>query len=321
MKKTRSRKAVVAARRAAAARLVVPVEDRRSGLDRRKRPRQTQDRRLLGPKTAAKMAKVRIARDVDYIAESVKRGDWREVVRVASGIVGEVANFARAGALLPLGLLGADLPQLTERMREGIEPARETEAERPVILLHGWFHNRTGFSLMARRLRGTGRRHVFAIDLPTVTTTIQRMAQMLDDKVDHVCALTGAKHVDMVAHSLGGLIARWWIHHEGGGKRIKHLVTLGAPHKGTALAAFVPIGSGKAVNVGSDVVQALDVPPPSGVKITSIWSDMDYLILPPDDVSWHPREGNVRVRYVGHMSLLYSKRVFEEVRSALGGAS
>ncbi len=318
MKKNRSRKAVAAARRAASARLMVPVEDRRSGLDRRGVPRESADRRV-GPKTAAKMARVRIARDVDFLAKSVKRGDWAEVVRVASGIVGEVANFARAGAMLPLALLGPDLPLLTERMREAREPNRETEAERPVLLLHGWFHNRTGFAQMARRLRGAGRRHVFAIDMPTVTTTVQRMAQILDDKVDHVCALTGAKHVDMVAHSLGGLIARWWLHHEGGAKRLKHLVTLGAPHKGTALAAFVPIGSGKAVNVGSDVVQALDVPPPPGVKITSIWSDMDYLILPPENVSWHPREGNLRVRYVGHMSLLYSKRVFDEVWQALGG--
>lgn len=314
-------------------RKVVPPARELAGSERRIGPRERRvipredgiDRRA-GPATAARMARVRIGRDVDSLKESVKRGEWAEVARVAAGLAGEVGNFVRAAGAIPLGFLGRDLPARVEadkQRKKKVEKslrkkASPVDADTPVVLLHGWFHNRTGFSVMARRMRAAGRHHVYALDLPTATTTIQRMAQILDDKIQHVLDLTGAEKVDVVAHSLGGLVARWWIHHEGGASKLRHLVTLGAPHRGTALAAFVPIGSGKAINVGSDVVRALDVPPPRGVRITSIWSDMDYLIIPPEGTeeaaaTLGSAERNVRVRYVGHMSLLYSRSVFREV--------
>lgn len=289
--------------------------ERRLGADRRATERGP-DRRV-GPRTAARMAKVRIEGDVDFIKRKVERGDWREVAKVAAGIAEEVGSFLYSGALWPLALLGKDLPtaRTTEEIARKIGTDAPLDANRPVILLHGWFHNRTGCRLLARRLRAAGRLHVYALDLPTATSSVQRMSEILDEKIARVCELTGSKHVDIVAHSLGGLVAHWWMQHGGGGKRLKNLVTLGAPHKGTALAAFLPMGTARAIDIGSEVVRALDVPPPPGVCVTAIWSDMDYLILPPREKP--ATLGMVRVRHVGHLSLLYSKSVFVEVERAL----
>lgn len=282
-----------------------PGVDRRSGEERRTRPRDTWDRRT-GPKTAAKMARVRIARDVEHLKKSLWRGDWFEVARIAAGVVGEVGAFVRAGVEYPIALIGDELP---DSVPEG--------DDRPVILVHGWFHNRTGMRTIARRLKRAGHARVFAIDLPTATASVETMAAILERKIEVVRGLTGADKVDVVAHSLGGVVARWFVHHRGGASRVAHLVTLGAPHKGTALAAFTPVGAGKALAVGSRVIRDLDRPPPKDVKVTAIWSDMDYLVLPPENTVWHPDEGNIRIRYVGHMSLLYSREVFREVLKAL----
>ncbi len=314
--------------------------ERRIGpADRRAVPRGP-DRRA-GPATAARMARVRIGRDVDYIRGKIGDGDWREVVRVVGGIAGEVGSLLLSAGIYPLGLIGIDVPNVdpapskradlplelpphrNRRVRAPLSSrgaAMPAEA-RPVVLVHGWFHNRTGMTLMARRLRAAGRSQVFPVDLPTATSGVQKLAAILGAKVDRIRELTGATQVDLVAHSLGGLVARWWLHHMGGAATLRNLVTLGSPHRGTAMAAFVPIGSGKAVAIGSDVVRGLDLPPPDGVRVTSIWSDMDYLILPPDDTDLPgPRNGSVRsvrVTHVGHLSLLYSRKVFDEVLRAL----
>jgi len=285
-----------------------------------------------------KLAKLRITRDASWIFKNLREGKWAEVARVASGLGGEVASIAGSIALYPLAFAGRDLPApVTTLAAPKPKSASKLDADRPVILVHGWFHNRTGFLVMKRRLKALGRKEVYAVDLPTGRMGVQRLAAILADKIDQIRASTGATHVDVVAHSLGGLVARWWMHHGGGAESVKHLVTLGSPNKGTALAAFVPVGSGRAINPGSWTLAALALPPPAGVKVTVIWSEMDYLILPQPEpegrrggsggeapgnsatADWHDQEGHVRMKYVGHLSLLFSRDVFREVWRALGG--
>lgn len=297
------------------------VVERRRAVDRRRVARGKDDRRT-GPATAVKLAKMRITRDTGWILDNLRKGNWSEVARVAGGLSGEVASILGSVALYPLFLAGRDLPDPAVAL-DAPKPGRASRdaADRPVILVHGWFHNRTGFLVMKRRLKALGRQHVYAVDLPTGRMGVQRLADVLADKVEQIRKITGAKHVDVVAHSLGGLVARWWMHHGGGEEKVKHLVTLGAPNQGTALAAFLPIGSGRAINPGSWTIAALAVPPPAGVKVTVVWSEMDYLILPLESAAWHKEEGHVRLKYVGHLSLLFSREVFREVWRAIGGGS
>lgn len=51
---------------------------------------------------------------------------------------------------------------------------------------------------------------------------------------------TASKNADaqliFICHSMGGLIARWYIHHEGGVELTRKLITLGTPHRGSAKA-------------------------------------------------------------------------------------
>jgi pimeloyl-ACP methyl ester carboxylesterase len=49
--------------------------------------------------------------------------------------------------------------------------------------------------------------------------------------------------VVVIAHSMGGLVARWWIQREGGSEVVRKLVTLGTPHRG-ALNALEQLVNG-----------------------------------------------------------------------------
>jgi pimeloyl-ACP methyl ester carboxylesterase len=58
----------------------------------------------------------------------------------------------------------------------------------------------------------------------------------LKQRIDAVKADTGQAEVDLVGHSLGGLVARAYIQSDSYGGDVAHLVTLGSPHTGAAKA-------------------------------------------------------------------------------------
>lgn len=57
-------------------------------------------------------------------------------------------------------------------------------------------------------------------------------ASFLDQKIENIKTQTGAQKVDIVAHSLGGLIARNYIADSTKASKVRKLITLGTPHLG-----------------------------------------------------------------------------------------
>ena len=73
--------------------------------------------------------------------------------------------------------------------------------------------------------------HAHAVRLPAAASVPER-AQMLVDKIDAMAH----DRVDIIAHSLGGLDARYALSRLGLARRVRALVTVGTPHHGTPLA-------------------------------------------------------------------------------------
>jgi pimeloyl-ACP methyl ester carboxylesterase len=59
-----------------------------------------------------------------------------------------------------------------------------------------------------------------------------RYAKRLAEFIDKVLAATGASKVDIVAHSMGGLVARAAIKYYGCDTKVRKLLTIGTPNKG-----------------------------------------------------------------------------------------
>jgi pimeloyl-ACP methyl ester carboxylesterase len=100
----------------------------------------------------------------------------------------------------------------------------------PVVLVHGLFGSPANFWALRRSLEAGGIRR-FAGFSYVPRTDHQALARELAAWIETVCARSGAAAVDVVGHSLGGLIARFMLEH-GDGTRIRRLVTLGAPWYG-----------------------------------------------------------------------------------------
>lgn len=99
----------------------------------------------------------------------------------------------------------------------------------PVVLLHGFIDNRSAFVVLRRTLTRHGRR-LASLNYSPLTRDVRTAAELLGRHVEEICARTGHGRVDIVGHSLGGLIARYYVQRLGGDRRVRTLVTLGTPH-------------------------------------------------------------------------------------------
>ncbi|MGW1589442.1 alpha/beta fold hydrolase [Streptomyces sp. NPDC002386] len=192
----------------------------------------------------------------------------------------------------------------------------------PVVLLHGFIDNRSVFVLLRRSLARSGRQRVESLNYSPLTCDIRIAAELLGRHVEEICERTGSTQVDIVGHSLGGLIARYYTQCLGGDLRVRTLVTLGTPHSGTRavpLASAHPIV--RQMRPGSEVIEELTRPAPGcRTRFVSFWSDLDSVMDPLESACIdHPdlEVRNVRVTGIGHLALPVHPAVASGIREAL----
>lgn len=192
----------------------------------------------------------------------------------------------------------------------------------PAVLLHGFVDNRSVFVLLRRSLARHGWRHLECLNYSPLTCDIRTAAELLGRHIEEICARTGRSEVDIVGHSLGGLIARYYVQCLGGDLRVRTLVTLGTPHSGTSVA---PLASAhpivRQMRPGSAVIEELRTPAPGcRTRFVSFWSDLDQLMIPVETACIdHPDliAQNVRVSGIGHLALPVHPAVAAGIREAL----
>jgi hypothetical protein len=123
--------------------------------------------------------------------------------------------------------------------------------------------------------------------------------------------------VDLICHSLGGVIARVYIEELGGSRKVDRCISLGTPHMGTYNSYWINTKVGKDLRPDSDLMKRLSRPKksPSQVKFTSIVGGSDNIVIP--RVFAAKDENTVHIPHVGHVGLLFSPKVFFEVARRL----
>lgn len=207
--------------------------------------------------------------------------------------LGEPAAVARQGLLI------------ARRWVRGVE--RRFEGEAPhVLFLHGYLAGGAVFDPM--------RAHVESALAHTTTDfeygphrAFEAVAEDLSAYIDRIPPTIP---LVLVGHSLGGLLARWYVEELGGAARVERIVTLATPHGGTERARIAPGSLGAALRPASAVIRRLDVD--SSVPLVSIAGGDDRVV----PVASASAVRNARVEVipgVGHNELLYDRRAHDVV--------
>ena len=155
--------------------------------------------------------------------------------------------------------------------------------------------------------------------------------------VDQVLATTGASRVDVVGHSQGGLVARYYIKFLGGEPKVDSFVGLATPHQGTALANLASLHGlvdcvgytfCQQVVTGSSWLAALngDDDTFGAVRYTNFATTLDLIVVPyTNSFQRSPGAVNVVVQQrcplhvVEHLTLALDGTTYSGVQDALAG--
>jgi pimeloyl-ACP methyl ester carboxylesterase len=182
-----------------------------------------------------------------------------------------------------------------------VVPTALRESDDVVVLVHGFFASAGVFRPMRRTLEEktvakiASFTHAPGIPIDRIARSLAKLVA----KIPRSC------RVHLVGHSLGGVVARWYVQEHGGHERVAQTISLASPFGGTERARPFRVLVGRDLCRTSPLLARLrarahehDVPH------TSIVADRDTMIVPNESAVF-PRGGVIVLPGRGHNTLLF----------------
>lgn len=209
----------------------------------------------------------------------------------------------------------------TNKSSYGIVPDTKDDAN-PVVLLHGILGQRHVYwNVFKHRLHQDGFRFHECVIPYGLLGDLRLAASFLKDKVDATLRGDGAKKVDLVCHSAGGLVARYYLMFLGGAKKVQRVVFMGTPHEGTYFSYVLPIPLipiARQTRPGSHFLEEIGgeghIPP--GVQFVNLWSPLDTVVLPSHNSKLSGSRA-IKFPFTHHWGFLWSRAVYDVVVQGL----
>ncbi len=239
----------------------------------------------------------------------------------------EVTSTVTAAALYPLGVVDEILGSVVDKVAGATEPITDAH---PVVLVHGYGSIKSHWLTLNVALRRIGISDVTAINYNPWKADIRAISADLVAHVDEVLARTGAEKVNLVGHSMGGLVIRHAVEVLGLADRVDCVVTIASPHGGSAFAYLAGVLPGKRqltkaaaqMRPGSRFLRELEAAAAanaetSAVKWTALYSTGDLIVPGRAAKLRTPNARNIKVDADGHVAVLSSPYVVKKVCEAL----
>lgn len=208
------------------------------------------------------------------------------------------------------------------RRMDGFLLRRASAGKTPIVFVHGYMQNRVGFVGLARALTRKGLGPLYAINYPWFST-LEENAKRLDRFIAEVCEETGAPAVDLVCHSMGGLVAVEMMRDEAKKDtlKVRRLVTIATPHAGVMWRGPIFGSGGANLRRGSKLLEA-HAGHTLAVPTLSVYSTHDNIVHPKETSSLAKRGGtDFEVDGAAHLSILFSPVVVDQVATFLSEKS
>lgn len=229
-------------------------------------------------------------------------GAWWSETRVAPVVFGWRQPFC-----------WQDLPD-NEAPATGPSPAA-------VVLVHGFVCNRGLWLPWMRDLRARGIPYV-SVNMEPVFGSIDAYEAHIEQAICRAECLTGHAPV-VVCHSMGGLAVRAWLARQPVRSRVRAVITIGTPHRGTWLGRLSRVTNGRQMQPGCDWLLALEkleqAQSPSPYTSFLCWySNTDNIVFPASTATL-PGADNRLVAGAAHVAMAFHPVVMA-VSMALTGA-
>lgn len=207
------------------------------------------------------------------------------------------------------------------RIRRGAAFEEVTPESPPILMIHGFLGTRGSMYLLERRLVEDGF-VVVSFNLGTLNLRdIRRSAFLIHRKIERILSQTPSQRIDIIGHSMGGLIGLYYVKKLGGHARVRKLIMMGTPVRGTwaALAGVVTLGlwstsSWQLLPRSRFLDELAKGPIPPGVEVHTIAAARDWVVpLGTTRLSG----ANAMTVPLGHSSLVVSEEVYRRVAAAL----
>lgn len=188
----------------------------------------------------------------------------------------------------------------------------------PVVMVPGWFLPTAIWIPLSKQLKDRG--YVNQVTVPHWPSfgDIRDYAAAAAFRTQRIQEQTGAKKVEVIGHSMGGLVLRYFIKNLGGDKVASHYVSFGTPQHGTVIGKVWPCTSTDQMLPGSDFLTDLNAgdETPGPVKYTSIRTNTDEIVL---SVTSPVLEGadNHLVPLAAHLEMVWDPRAQKIALEAL----
>jgi pimeloyl-ACP methyl ester carboxylesterase len=203
------------------------------------------------------------------------------------------------------------------RIRRGATFEDLTPEAPPVLIIHGFLGTRGSMYMLERRLVDDGF-VVVSFNLGTLNLRdIRRSAFLIHRKIERILAQTPSQRIDIIGHSMGGLIGLYYVKKLGGHARVRKLIMMGTPVRGTwaALMGVMTLGlwstsSWQLLPRSRFLDELAQGPMPPGVEVHTIAAARDWVVpLPTTRLAG----ASATTVPLGHSSLVVSEEVYRRV--------
>jgi triacylglycerol esterase/lipase EstA (alpha/beta hydrolase family) len=190
----------------------------------------------------------------------------------------------------------------------------------PVLLVPGWSDRAKRLYPLRDDLLRAGWRanHIEVVDFRRRFGSNTEHAAEIAAALQRLVERTGADRVDVVAHSMGGLALRYYLHFGDAAQQVRRVIFTGTPHSGTWVAWLAWGAGARDMRPNSRFLRALNEVPalPAGIEALCLTTPTELRVLPRRSA----RLAGVRCKGVwcaSHARMLRSRRVFAAVRAFL----
>lgn len=189
---------------------------------------------------------------------------------------------------------------------------------RPILLVHGYLYNASGWTRMLKRLSEKGIGPIYTINLGHPFLPLSEYAKRVDEKAKEIRRACGRDDLVLIGHSMGGVVSSLYATKLAPEGSVTDVFTLGSPLYGSRLARTLGVGpSGREMRPDAPLLAEIRNSMKANQKIRFYHAGSDADLLVSADSALSGCGKQLRVADLGHMGMLTSGKIADWIATEL----